>query len=247
MPMKSVLAILISLLFVAPLPAQIMDDSLVVDASFNPTETVMPLTLVGVGALGFVNPLKSARYEVSDCVEAWRGNHRCDVESYLKFVPVASVYGLSLLGAEAKHSYLDRTLSSGIAFAVVYSITHGAKFLIHSPRPNGLSDDSFPSGHTAFSFMGAELVRIEYGDDSPWYTAGAYAVATAVGMMRIYNGHHWFTDVVAGAGVGMLSARVGYWLLPYTRRMMHKITGWDVFIYPSVGYEGASLGFAMRF
>lgn len=54
--------------------------------------------------------------------------------------------------------------------------------------------------------MGAELVRIEYGG---WYGAGAYAVAAGVGFMRMYNGRHWLHDVVAGAGVGILSARIG--------------------------------------
>ena len=116
-----------------------------------------------------------------------------------------------------------------------------------APRPDGSANNSFPSGHTATTFMGAELVRIEYGDESPWYSVGAYAVATTVGVLRVYNERHWFTDVFAGAGVGILSARIGHWLLPYTRKMMYKLTGCDAFIYPSVSSEGASLGFAMQF
>ena len=54
--------------------------------------------------------------------------------------------------------------------------------------------------------MGAELVRMEYGG---WYGIGAYTIAVGVGFMRMYNGRHWLHDVVAGAGVGILSARVG--------------------------------------
>jgi len=56
--------------------------------------------------------------------------------------------------------------------------------------------------------MGAELVRMEYGG---WYGIGAYTIAVGVGFMRMYNGRHWQHDVVAGAGVGILSARVGEW------------------------------------
>ncbi len=56
--------------------------------------------------------------------------------------------------------------------------------------------------------MGAELVRMEYGG---WYGIGAYTIAVGVGFMRMYNGRHWLHDVVAGAGVGILSARVGEW------------------------------------
>ncbi len=64
--------------------------------------------------------------------------------------------------------------------------------------------------------MGAELVRIEYGG---WYGVGAYAVATTVGFMRMYNGKHYFHDVVAGAGVGILSARIGEW----SGQLWHKL------------------------
>ena len=69
--------------------------------------------------------------------------------------------------------------------------------------------------------MGAELVRQEYGT---WYGLAAYTVATAIGVSRIYNDRHWASDVVAGAGFGVLSAKVGYWLFPYTGKLLEKIT-----------------------
>ena len=40
--------------------------------------------------------------------------------------------------------------------------------------------------------------------------------------MRLYNERHWTTDVLAGAGIGILSARVGYWLLPWTSRIFKR-------------------------
>ena len=95
--------------------------------------------------------------------------------------------------------------------------------------------------------MGAELVRIEYGEDYPWLAVGAYTIATATGALRVYNNHHWLSDVVAGAGVGILSARIGYWLLPYTKRAMHRITGWDIFVTPTASSTGASLNTVVRF
>ena len=33
--------------------------------------------------------------------------------------------------------------------------------------------------------------------------------------MRMYNNRHWASDVLAGAGVGILSASLTYWLAPY--------------------------------
>lgn len=75
------------------------------------------------------------------------------------------------------------------------------------------------SGHTATVFIGAELVRIEYGG---WYGAGAYTIATGVAFMRMYNGRHWLHDVVAGAG-GRHIERTGWRMeLPVVAKNISK-------------------------
>ena len=197
--------------------------------------------------MGFVEPVKSACVDFQTCVGSWRGEHRTTIDDYLQYVPLASVYGLSLLGAEAKHNYVDRTLEVGTACVALVGIVGGAKYLIDKERPDGSDLNSFPSGHAAKVFMGAELVRIEYGDDHPWLAAGAYTIATATGALRVYNNHHWISDVIAGAGVGILSARIGYWLLPYTKRMMHRLTGCELFVAPTASSTGATLNTIVRF
>lgn len=194
-----------------------------------------------------MEPLKNARFEVRDYLDEWRGDHRVTVDDYLQYVPLGAVYGLSMLGADAKHGYVDRTLEFATSYVALGLMVNAIKYTVREPRPDGSARNSFPSGHTATTFMGAELVRIEYGDDSPWYSVGAYTIAAAVGVLRVYNERHWFTDVFAGAGIGILSARIGYWLLPYTRKAMYHLTGCDAFVYPAISYEGASLGVAMRF
>ena len=245
--MKKSLLIALAVLLIIPASAQIVDDTIRLKSNFKSSEVIMPLSLIGAGTLGFVEPIRNTRYEVRDFLEEWRGEHRVTVDDYLQYAPLASVYGLSLLGADAKHNYVDRTLELAVSYVAVGVMVNAIKYTVREPRPDGSANNSFPSGHTATTFMGAELVRIEYGDESPWYSVGAYAVATTVGVLRVYNERHWFTDVFAGAGVGILSARIGHWLLPYTRKMMYKLTGCDAFIYPSVSSEGASLGFAMQF
>ena len=74
---------------------------------------------------------------------------------------------------------------------------------------------SFPSGHTVTAFIGAEILRREYGEKYPAIAIAGYTVATGVGIMRMYNNRHWASDVLAGAGVGILSASLMYWLAPY--------------------------------
>ena len=39
---------------------------------------------------------------------------------------------------------------------------------------------------------------------SPWYAVGGYAVATFTGVMRVLNNRHWISDVLSGAGIGIL-------------------------------------------
>lgn len=244
---RKLLYTLIILCLATPLQAQTLGDSLIVEQNFKTGEVIMPLTLIGAGTLGFVEPFKSSRYEVRDYLNEWRGDHRVTVDDYLQYIPLGSVYGLSLLGAEAKHNYVDRTLELATAYVALGAMVNAVKYTVREPRPDGSANNSFPSGHTATTFMGAELVRIEYGDDSPWISVGAYTIATAVGVLRVYNNRHWFTDVFAGAGIGILSARIGYWLLPYTRKAMYRLTGHDAFVYPAVTFQGASVGVAMRF
>ncbi len=52
----------------------------------------------------------------------------------------------------------------------------------------------------------------EYGDRYPWLSISSYALATGVGGMRMLNNRHWMSDVLAGAGIGIIAAEFGYWL-----------------------------------
>ena len=242
--MRNILLLLLSLFLIFPCSAS---DSLSVKSNFKLGEVIMPLSLIGAGTLGFVEPVRSSRYEVRDFLNEWRGDHRTAVDDYLQYIPLVSVYGFSLLGAKSRHSYVDRTLELATSYIALGAIVNGIKYTVREPRPDYSANNSFPSGHTATTFMGAELVRIEYGDEYPWLAVGAYALAATTGVLRIYNERHWFTDVFAGAGVGILSARIGYWLLPYTRRMMHRLTGCEIFVAPTASSTGAALNTVVRF
>ena len=245
--MRNLLLTILSLLFVLPCSAKTNSDSLAVKSNFKAGELIMPLSLITAGTLGFIEPIRTSRVEVRDFLNDWRGDRRTKVDDYLQYVPLASTYGLSLLGAEAKHNYVDRTLELATSYIALAIMVNGIKYSARELRPDGSAYNSFPSGHTATSFMGAELVRIEYGEEHPWLAVGAYTIASTVGVLRVYNNRHWFTDVFAGAGIGILSARIGYWLLPYTKRMMHRITGCDVFLSPVASPEGASLNAVVKF
>ena len=60
--------------------------------------------------------------------------------------------------------------------------------------------------------MTATMLSKEYGHLSPWVGIGGYGVATMTGLMRIANNKHWLSDVIVGAGIGILATELGYWL-----------------------------------
>lgn len=190
--------------------------------SFKPTQIILPASLIALGSFGVWNKqVKELNVEIKEGVANWR-NKKIHIDDYAQYVPMASVYGLSLLGAKAKHSYGERTVIMATAYLCMGLLTNSTKQIVGNPRPDTGAKNSFPSGHTATAFVGAELLRIEYGEQSPWFGIGAYSVACGVGLFRIYNERHWLTDVIAGAGVGILSARIGYWLLPVYKNLFQK-------------------------
>ncbi len=65
---------------------------------------------------------------------------------------------------------------------------------------------SFPSEHATAGFamaavFGAESSR-RWPHASRWITPLGYAVASLVGVARVYKNEHWASDVLVGAGIG---------------------------------------------
>lgn len=132
------------------------------------------------------------------------------VETYLQYVPALMHMGLGAVGVDSYYGASGRGVEMAYAYgAEVLMVNALLKSVVKEERPDGSSFNSFPSGHTATAFAGAELVRLEYG----WgWGAGAYALATGVGALRVHHQRHWWWDAIAGAGAGILSANIGRWL-----------------------------------
>ncbi|MBO7247030.1 MAG: hypothetical protein J6V02_01615 [Bacteroidaceae bacterium] len=120
-------------------------DSIKVESDFSMKQLVLPVSLVGAGSLGFVEPVRNARVDLRDHVNEWRGDNYVKVDDYIQYIPMASIYGLSLLGAEAKHNYVDRTLEFATASIATAAMVRTMKFLIDERRPDGSANNSLPS------------------------------------------------------------------------------------------------------
>lgn len=68
------------------------------------------------------------------------------------------------------------------------------------------SQAAFPSGHSAAAF--AMATTLGDATHSTWARAGLYTLATGTAWARLAEEKHWLSDVVAGAAIGILSARV---------------------------------------
>jgi hypothetical protein len=134
------------------------------------------------------------------------------VDDYLKYAPAASVYLLNLVGVKGRHKILDRTIILAMSTILSEQLVTALKHGTHQLRPDGSTYNSFPSGHTTTAFIGAELMNQEFGWRSPWYSVVGYSMATGTALLRIMNNRHWLSDVIAGAGIGMLSTKFSYWL-----------------------------------
>ncbi len=130
-------------------------------------------------------------------------------------------------------------------------LVNGIKYTASEERPDGSTSNSFPSGHTATAFMAATILHKEYGlTRSLWYSVGGYTVATGIAAFRVMNNRHWVSDVLTGAGIGILSTELGYALSDlifkdkYTlRREMENLN--DVSEHPSFFSLQAGTGIVM--
>jgi undecaprenyl-diphosphatase len=75
------------------------------------------------------------------------------------------------------------------------------------------ADASFPSGHTAASFAAATALSTFYPAAAPL----VFTLATLVGASRVHLGHHFPSDVTAGALIGIGTGTVTAWLLKLPR------------------------------
>lgn len=209
---------------------------------------MIPAAFITYGALGIkTNPIADWDEDIREDLGS-RGI-RTTLDDYTRFLPIVTVYGLNLTGIKGKNNFLDRSVILGTGTTLMFSSVKIIKNNTSVRRPDGISLSSFPSGHTALSFMGAEFLHQEYGHLSPWYSVAGYTVAAGTGFLRMYNDKHWFTDVIAGAGIGILSMKIAYWLHPTIKRIFYKKSKKESNFGLSVAplYDGEQLTIATHF
>lgn len=133
------------------------------------------------------------------------------IDDYTQYFGPAMTLGLKIGGVEGRSDWGRLLASSAMSYGIMAILVNSIKYTSKEMRPDGSSANSWPSGHTATSFAGATILHKEYGlTRSPWYSIAGYGVATATGVMRVLNNRHWVSDVLSGAGIGILSTELAY-------------------------------------
>lgn len=193
---------------------------------------IVPLSLITVGSLLNIGDLK---YHVEDALP----QTHTTAENYLIFAPMAGMYAFDALGIKHQNTVFNQTKYLFITQLTTLATVQILKTLTKVPRPTG-ARNSFPSGHTALAFAGATVLFHEFKDTERWIAYSGFAVATTVGVLRMTNRRHWLPDVVTGAGIGILTADLVYYVQPL-KKLELKTKNHPVSFFPAVGYQSFAL------
>lgn len=209
---------------------------------------ILPSLFLAYGTAARFNqlPIRQFDYDIEHEINK-RVDREYRIDDYFEYGMPVLAYGLGFIPGVAEHNFRDRTLIMATSFLVMKGSVELLKYAVPVERPRG-SDRSFPSGHTAVTFWSAHIMYKEYKGCSPWIGVGGYLVATTTGVFRMLNNAHWFSDVVMGAGIGLLSAEVGYMMLPVWHSVFGIKDGGKRFAaVPTFGTQGVGLGLVYQF
>ena len=136
---------------------------------------------------------------------------------------VAAGIGLAWLGGpKGRRAGIATALAS---LGTTYTVQRMVKPIFRRRRPFvnretlvvGIrtGDASFPSGHTASSFAAATALATFYPNAAPL----VFTLASLVGASRVHLGHHFPSDVTAGAVIGIGTGTLTAWLLKLPRSL----------------------------
>jgi membrane-associated phospholipid phosphatase len=153
----------------------------------------------------------------------WKGNENLirytpqtaiSADDYLQYAPMVGMYAADIVGVKAQNSAWDQTKYLAISQLACAAVVQTLKYSICAQRPNKGTRNSFPSGHTSVAFVGATVMYHEFKNTNSILAYSGFFVATAVGALRQTNRSHYISDVLAGAGIGILCTNLTYYFEP---------------------------------
>ena len=181
---------------------------------------------LGAG-LGLVALATLVDEPLRDELQAHRTGGKDDVARVFRQMGEPEIYGtiglgtlaIGVISGDDRITRAGGRISSGLLVAA--ATTTFFKQALGRGRPSHFSDayrfrpfsgrDAWPSGHATMAFALAASVSDEVR--STPVTITLYSAATLTGWSRMNDNRHWLSDVLAGAAVGITSAKLmnGRW------------------------------------
>lgn len=206
---------------------------------------IVPLSLITAGVIVETVPSHTllSKEQIQQHVQDKMNGFSTSADDYLQFVPIAAFFTFKLAGMKGRSDLLNQMIITAKSEMLVATIVYSMKQFIHNPRPDGSTNNSMPSGHSAQAFVSATLLDMEYRDTSPWISVSGYLCAATTGYLRVANNRHWASDVLIGAGIGIASVKLVY----LTHRYRWGKAPSSAVLVPMLYQKGGGVAFAMKF
>jgi membrane-associated phospholipid phosphatase len=212
----------------------------------NPKELIIPTGLIALSAIA------TNTEKFRDILPIKRSNPQVQstpFDDVFQYATTPALFIFDAIGKE-KHHPVDQFFVTALSYGIMFAPTQYLKSHYNSPRPDG-ENHSFPSGHTAVAFIGAHVIYKEFKDSNPWIAYSGYAMGLVVAGARVTHDKHWVADVMAGAGIAMLSTELAYLIYFPVRNLIagevNKFFGEHVNISPVAYPNALGLNLSVQF
>lgn len=176
---------------------------------------------ISVFATGIIMDKSSIKKPIQNEVQNSLNGFRTKVDDYIQYAPIAQMYLADIAGIKSKHNAWVQTKYLIISELITGGICHTLKRVTYHQRPDG-TKYSFPSGHTSQSFVAATVLFEEFKETNRPLAYSGFLFSTATGVLRVANNKHWVSDVLTGAGIGIVVTELVYHLKPFKNRRTGK-------------------------
>ena len=206
-------------------------------------KSIVPASLIGLGII--INNSYFEKNFQTNLRNKVGNDFYFPIDDYLQYAPIVEMYTADILGIKARNHWFDQTKYLLIANLISSTITHSLKIITQKERPNG-GIHSFPSGHTTLAFTNACVLYNEFHNTAPVLAYSGYAFAATTGSFRMINNAHWMSDVLIGAGIGIISAELVYYFEPFKNFNPFTKTKNITFV-PQIGSDNYGFYFVYNF
>lgn len=187
--------------------------------NFSSLDSLYPISLeakneslwLGVSLITFGLTLEAtnAKQNFQTAIINKYGINRSKIDDYTQHIPIILLYGNQFFSNPKTVTTTSITKQLIVAEGLSLSSMLILKYLSNKKRPNG-GKFSFPSGHTSYAFASATLLYLNLKEHKPLLAYSGFLIAGMTGTFRVIKNKHWVSDVLFGAGLGMLSSFLSF-------------------------------------